>query len=623
MISKIKIAFIVLVLLFISSKSYSQNDSTIKVADSLHNEFLLSQSKQLQEMEAVLLRDSLKKIELENKINALSTVDNTKKQELITELMQLKNKEAERIATKQQKIDSLRNFVKGYSVTPFLDDTLFIIYNKLGSLSAHDRAEAITNRVMKLADNYFFKTDSLQIIPSETSLDIVFGENIIMGISENDAIWQNTSKENLAIEYKAKIGNAVMAYKQAMSWQTIAKQIGLALLVLLALGALIYSIIKLFRFTKTKIESQKDKLIKGINIRSYEFLNASRQISFFILINKIIKWIVLITIIYLTLPVLFSIFPWTKDFATTLISYFVNPLKEIFGALWHYLPNLITIVIIVSVFRYAIKGISFLKSEIENGNLKLAEFYPDWAVPTFQIVKVLLYAFMLVVIFPYLPGSDSPIFRGVSVFLGVMFTFGSSGSLSNIIAGLVLTYMRAFTIGDRVKIGDVTGDIIEKTLLVTRIRTIKNEIISIPNSNVMSSHTINYSSDAPENGLIMHTTVTIGYDVPWKNMHKALIEAATRTEYLLHDPKPFVLQTSLEDFYVSYQINAYTKEPNKQSLIYSHLHQNIQDCCNEVGIEIMSPHYRAERDGNTTTIPAGYLDKEYKAPGFNVNIKKD
>jgi len=167
------------------------------------------------------------------------------------------------------------------------------------------------------------------------------------------------------------------------------------------------------------------------------------------------------------------------------------------------------------------------------------------------------------------------------------------------------------------------GDVIEKSLLVTRIRTIKNEIISIPNSTVMSSHTINYSSDAPDKGLIVHTTVTIGYDVPWKDMHQALIDAALNTDLLLQEPKPFVLQTSLDDFYVSYQINAYTKEPNKQAVIYSNLHQNIQDVCNERGIEILSPHYRAQRDGNSTTIPSGYLAKDYKSPSFKINVQKD
>ena len=139
----------------------------------------------------------------------------------------------------------------------------------------------------------------------------------------------------------------------------------------------------------------------------------------------------------------------------------------------------------------------------------------------------------------------------------------------------------------------------------------------------MSSHTINYSSDSPGLGLIIHATATIGYDVPWRDMHQAMIDAALKTEYVLHDPKPFVLQTGLEDFYVSYQINAYIREANKQADIYSELFQNIQDVCNERGIEIMSPHYRASRDGNATTIPENYLPKDYKAPGFNVNLKNE
>jgi small-conductance mechanosensitive channel len=241
--------------------------------------------------------------------------------------------------------------------------------------------------------------------------------------------------------------------------------------------------------------------------------------------------------------------------------------------------------------------LNFIKNEIENENLKLSGFYPDWANPTFQILRVLLLAFMFVLIFPYLPGSDSPIFQGVSVFLGFLFTFGSAGSLSNIVAGIVLTYMRQFKLGDRVKIGEVVGIVIEKSLLVTRIKTVKNEIVSIPNSTVMNNYTINYSNEAENgDGLILHSTVTIGYDVNWKLMHETLIKAAKMTESIELNPEPFVLQLSLDDFYVSYQINAYTKKPNIQAKIYSDLHQNIQDCCNQANIEILSPHFRENRN---------------------------
>ena len=205
----------------------------------------------------------------------------------------------------------------------------------------------------------------------------------------------------------------------------------------------------------------------------------------------------------------------------------------------------------------------------------------------------------------------------------MLFSLGSTTAIANMVAGLVITYMRPFEIGDRIKIGDVTGDVVEKTLLVTRVKTPLNEVITIPNSSVLNSNTTNYSSEAMENGLIIHSTVTIGYDVPWKDIHRALIDAALRTDKVLNEPEPFVLQTSLDDFYVSYQINAYIREASKQAHIYSNLHQNIQDVCNERGIEIMSPHYRAARDGNMTTIPADYLDKDYRAPGFNVIVEAE
>jgi len=620
---KINTKLLFLFILIAVFTSNAQKDSTNRIADSLQNNFLSIQSKQLKELENTRIKDSIKKVELQKEIGELSTVDNVKKQELLGELDNLKSRETERIKVKQHKIDSLRNFVKGFEVAPFMHDTLFSVYTKIGSSTAKDRAITITKRIKTLADDYLFNADSLKAEPNETTIDIVYGDIIIMSISENDALWKNTSKEELAAHYKEIIGNAVMNYKKATSFTTIIKQVGLAVLVILLLGFLIYLIVKLFRFTKIKIEVQKNRRINGIKIRNYELFTANSQLKFFLKLNAILKWVIIITLVYIALPILFSIFPWTKGFAHTLFSYFINPLHKIVMAIWGYLPNLFTIVVIYIVFRYILKGVHYLKTEIEKGALKIPGFFPDWANPTFQIVRILIYAFMFVVIFPYLPGSDSPVFQGVSVFLGVLFTFGSSGSLSNIIAGLVLTYMRAFKIGDRVKIGEITGDIIEKSLLVTRIRTIKNEIISIPNSAVMNIHTINYSSDAPENGLIINTTVTIGYDVPWKNIHKALIEAANRTEFLLKEPKPFVLQTSLEDFYVSYQINAHTREPNKQAVIYSNLHQNIQDCCNEAGIEILSPHYRAARDGNMTTIPADYLDKTYKAPPFSMNITKD
>jgi small-conductance mechanosensitive channel len=261
---------------------------------------------------------------------------------------------------------------------------------------------------------------------------------------------------------------------------------------------------------------------------------------------------------------------------------------------------------------------------MESGEIKIEGFHEEWAQPTFRILKFLLYAFMLVLIFPFLPGSGSPAFQGISVFIGVLFSLGSSSAIANTVAGMVITYMRPFKIGDRVKIGEITGDVIEKTMLVTRIKTPKNEDITVPNSTILLSSTTNYSTHTrlDGTGLIVHTTVTIGYDVSWKDVYQILLNAAEKTELVEKTPVPFVLQTSLDDFYVSYQINCYTREANSLAMVYSLLHQNIQDSFNEAGIEILSPHYRNHRDGNQTTIPKEYLDKDNKAPTFNIRSEK-
>jgi small-conductance mechanosensitive channel len=607
-----KLVFLTLMLLlaFFGHVFAQSKDSLGLHSDSANQVLLTGYHSKLEELEQQRLTDSINRIQLESQLNSLKTTDNLKKEELQAKLDELKNKENDRFLQKKQQIDSLRKTAKGEPVIVFFNDTLFNIYSGIGSFSAKERADATTARIRKLADDYTFAADSLNIQEIENTLGVCYGDKTISSISENDALWNNTSKDTLAQMRLDIIKKAILDYRDKTSLRTLGKEIGLALLCILVMALLIYVIVKFFRWSAAQIRNQEGKKLKGIRIKNYTLFDSQKQLSSFLMLNNFVKWVVILAAVYVALPILFGIFPSTEDLAGTLIGYILNPLKAIIHKVWNYLPNLVTIIVIYIIFRYVLKVLRFLKVEIATGKLSIPGFFPDWANPTFQIVRILTYAFMLIVIFPYLPGSDSPVFKGVSVFLGFLFTFGSAGSLSNVISGLVLTYMRLFRIGDRVKIGDVFGDVIEKSMLVTRIRTTKNEIISIPNSTVMSSHTINYSSDAPLKGLILHTTVTIGYDVPWKDMHQALIDAALRTEYVLQEPLPFVLQTGLEDFYVSYQINAYVRESNKQATIYSNLHQNIQDVCKERGIEIMSPHYRAGRDGNQTTIPEQYWKNE-------------
>lgn len=619
------VRFLFAICLISFSQSQAQEITAIdSVISKTHTDSIIQAQylKKIQDIESLRIKDAIKKSELLAEINSLKTTDNLKKEALQGQLEAISNQEANRLASKIAAITKLRSSNTGFPVTGFFKDTLFTIYSNLGSFSAQERAKAVSNRIQKLGKARGFNSDSLIALSQYNNLNLKYQDLILMSLSEDDALWANQSLDSLAKQHLTDIAIAVTAYQEETNIVTLLQEFGLALLVILITYFILKYIVKLFRWTALKIYAQENKRIKGIKIRDYTLFDASRQVGVLINLNSVLKWLVMLSTVYIALPILFGIFPWTKNMAQTLFGYILDPLKDIGIGLWNFLPNLITIVVIVIVFRYVLKGLYFLKSEIQLENLKIPGFYPDWAAPTYQIVKVLVFAFMVVVIFPYLPGSDSPVFQGVSVFLGFLFTFGSAGSLSNIIAGLVLTYMRLFKMGDRVMIGSISGDVIEKNMLVTRVRTIKNEIISIPNATVMNSHTINYSSDAPEKGLIMHSTITIGYDVPWRAMHEVLVQAALKTPLLLEEPAPFVLQTSLDDFYVSYQVNAYTREPNKQAKIYSDLHQNIQDGCNAAGIEIMSPHYRAARDGNQSTIPADQLPKDYQIPSFRFKQDK-
>lgn len=568
--------------------------------------------------------DSLIKVRLQREL-AESSGDSRKNEELTAELKKIEEKDSLRKIELLQKIDTLKLHAKGHAIAPF-GDTLFFVYAKIVSYSPEERAKSINDRIRQAYKDPFFKPDSLQLLETEMGIGIDYKNHLaIMMVTNVDGLIENKDNRQLAGEYLNLIKTAIVKEKEANSLLNWLKRIGIVLLIIAGLSLAIYLVIKAFRRINKFLTSSSDKILNGLTINKIKVFTAEHFEKFVLRLTGLLRFLTILFIIYLSLPLIFSVFPETKSWTATLIQWILSPAGKALNGFIGFLPDLFSILVIVFIFRYTIKGIRYFVDLIEKGQIQLSGFHPDWAHPTFRILKFLLYAFMLVLIFPYLPGSGSPAFQGVSVFIGILFSLGSSSAIANMVAGLVITYMRPFKIGDRVKIGDITGDVVEKNTLVTRIRTTKNEDVTVPNSTVLLSSTTNFSTNAraPESGLIVHTTVTIGYDVPWKDMHQALINAAFRTDMILKKPEPFVLQTSLDDFYVSYQINGYTREANQQLKIYSQLHQNIQDCCNEAGIEIMSPHYRNQRDGNMTTIPANYLDKDYKAPAFNVKQVKD
>jgi small-conductance mechanosensitive channel len=373
------------------------------------------------------------------------------------------------------------------------------------------------------------------------------------------------------------------------------------------------------RKLERRIEARQGTKHWELKFQAQEILSEEEVIRILGGAIRLVRLVILLTLCYLYLQFIFSLLPWTHGVATLLVEATRDAVVAVVLAISGYLPSLILIIFILMIARYLVKLSRIIFNGIHMGRIRLRGFYREWALPTFNIARFLIIVFALIVVFPYLPGSGSAAFQGVSIFVGLLISLGSTVAVANVVAGVVMTYMRAFRIGDHVKIADAVGDVVEKTLLVTRIRTPKNVEVAIPNGLVLTNPIVNFTSQAREEGLVLHTAVTIGYDVPWADVHETLIEAARATEGIEATPDPFVLQTSLDDFYVRYEINAYTRHAGRMAATYSRLHQQIQDRFHQAGIEILSPHYTSVGDGNRAAVPSDYLPRDYRTPGFRVH----
>ncbi len=496
----------------------------------------------------------------------------------------------------------------------FEGDTLFYIQTPLGPFGETDRALGVAARLRRAADDPTTARDSVYVVVGETSTDILIGESVVTAVTDADAQAAGLSRDVLAAQRVAAIRAAVERESAGAIVRAILIGLAFTLITATAFAFIVMALAKIFPALYKKIESWRTTRIPALRIQRLEILSAGQVTDGLILAAKTVRVVTLVLLVFYLVPLVLSFFPWTAALADTVFDWIVTPLRRSWNGFVDYLPNLFTVSVIIAVIYGLDRFIGLIFRGLERGAINIAGFYREWADPTYKIVRFVLIAFGAIMIFPYLPGSGSDAFQGVSVFLGVLITFGSASAVANVVAGIVMTYMRPFLIGDRVRIADTVGDVTKRTLLVTKVRTIKNVDVTIPNAMVLSSHIVNYSSSATNRGLILHTTVTLGYDVPWRKIHDALIAAALATEGVSSEPAPFVLQTALNDYHVSYELNAFTDRPSEMAVLYSRLHQNMQDKCNEAGIEILSPLYASVRDGNQSTIPEDYLPKSYQAP---------
>ncbi len=381
-------------------------------------------------------------------------------------------------------------------------------------------------------------------------------------------------------------------------------------------GAVILGVVlnRLWRRLQAWIVKRSRLRARQLEQRTHRVLKAKPLLRLEVFLLRFCKLLLWLSLFYLTLELTLSYFEATRPLAGKLLGWMLDPLKAAGQALAEQLPKLLFLLVLIIATRYLLRVIRYVFLEIERGRLRIEGFYPDWADPSRKIASFLLIVFALMVAYPYIPGSSSDAFKGVSLFLGVLFSLGSTGAISNIVAGVILTYMRAYRAGDLVRIGEVQGVVVSHSLLVTKLYTIRNQEITLPNSVILQGHVTNLSSGGADRGALVTTAVTIGYDTPWRQVHAILLEAAAQTPEVLQNPAPFVLQTELQDFYVRYELNVYTNKPERLPFVLSALNANVQDSFNRHGVQIMSPHYFDRARQPVLTPPEQWYTEPAKPP---------
>lgn len=502
------------------------------------------------------------------------------------------------------------------------DDTLFRLYGHLGAFSADARAAAAVVRLRSVLQIVGRERVTITVIDHESASELAAGDQLLMTVLDADAVPLGRPRTVVAREYAQRIDRTLVVLNAREGTQALIVDTGLALAATAVLVAMLVAARWGFARIYRRIRALERVRLPALRIQDFELLSAGRLSQLLLGAARLTRLVLTVLLFYVYVPLVLSFFPWTTPLSRRIVAYALTPFAAAWASFVAYVPNLFYLAAGVVIARFVLKFVRSLFEALGSGAIRAEGFHRDWADPSYKIARVMVLAFAAMALYPFLPGAGSDAFKGVSIFLGVFFSLGSSAAIGNVVAGVVLTYTNAFRVGDRVRIGDTVGDVMEKTLLVTRLRTIKNVAVTIPNGAVLGSQIINYSTNAGSQGLILHTAVTIGYDAPWRQVHALLSDAARITEDINDDPPPFVLQTSLDDFYVTYELNAYTDRADRMAATYSLLHQNIQDGFNAAGVEIMSPHYATLRDGNEITIPVAHRAADYRVPGHRVTVTR-
>ena len=477
----------------------------------------------------------------------------------------------------------------------------------IAGFSLEERAETISRRLKRFAQDDSRSIDSLTIQQpvDEDFWYISAGQDVLLTINERDAQASRLTAKALVEQSLQQIKAALVQYRQDRKPGRLLRHSLYALIASVGFLVFCFAVIRLSGRLFPLLGRLIARRVPAIRLNQVEIVSAQAIAQAWLQVLTLLRLLLLLLCFFYLAAFTLRLFPWTRAVGEDSLGYFYGSLEQVLTAIGNYLPNLFIVAIILFLAFSLLRALRPFFMAVDRGSLAIPGFYPEWGKPTFNLLAALVIALAAVLAFPFMPGFSSPAFQGISVFLGLLLSLGSTSAISNLIGGVILIYTRPFRIGDHIRVGDVIGDIIEKNFLAVRICTPANQIITIPNSSLLSNKVVNYNLSARDfnRALILQTTITLGYDLPWRRAHATLIAAALASEHILREPRPFVLQTNLGNDAVSYQLNAYTANPNLMVLIYSELHQHIQDQCAAHGIEILSPTFASLRDGSASTIP--------------------
>jgi len=488
------------------------------------------------------------------------------------------------------------------------DQTVLYVRQGIGAFTAAQRAEQLSERLRRLADDRRIEPFKVVVEETDVSSDLRVGNEILVSVLDIDARdFAGATRHQVAVAAAERIDEGVARYRKERSIESLLIGAAKAGATLLAAGLFLLLFQRLFRKGRQAVLDSAGRQLEKVESKMRRVVRVEQLRWPLLVLMRVVQVAVWIAVSYGALTLLLSYFPQTRSVAREIDDLVLAPLARLGLGVLKALPDLVVVVVIFLVARWAIRGNRMFFAQIERERIHIQGFYPEWARPTQRLVSVIVLIVAVIMAYPYVPGSGSPAFQGIAIFLGLLGSLGATGVVSNLINGLIITYMRSFRIGDLVKIGDTMGVVTESSLIVTRLRTAKNVEISVPNSLVLSGQVINYSVSGKP---LLTTQVTIGYDTPWRQVHAMLLAATAATEDLDRDPQPFVLQTALDDFYVRYELNFSVTDLARLPAIVSLLHQRIQDEFNAHGVQIMSPHFVTNPD-----VPAVVpRDKWYAAP---------